>query len=336
MRRLLAHLAQFSSFARQGELLCTQSLAYLLENDEARAVFAAYISRCTGTELSRELRWRAEVRQPEDLGRPDLEGCGADGQQVVKIEGKLGAGLGPGQLRSYVGNLESRCRDGLLLVLVPRRREETAIAAVNDALAVTGLGPSWRLPSGCIVAVILWEDVVQACRAIHSAPFRDDLEQFDAMYSVLNRHIASINAAVVPPERIADVVLLVDRVTRRLAEERGLRLLPLGEDGKAVTYQRRYICPPLGDQNPCFSVGVRHPFDGHTTFIWLRFNRTTRQFALIHSRLSGSSLSNRLVESGGHIWIPLDLPLHTEEEGMADSLVTQIQTVMEVAYAPLR
>ena len=30
VRRLLSHLAQFSSFSNQGELLCTQGLAYLL------------------------------------------------------------------------------------------------------------------------------------------------------------------------------------------------------------------------------------------------------------------------------------------------------------------
>ena len=334
MRRLLAHLAQFSSFAKQGELLCTQSLAYLLQNDEACAAFAAYVSGRVDSALSQNMRWRAEVRQPEDLGRPDLEGCSADKQRVVKIEGKLGADLGPGQLRSYVTDLGRRCRDGLLLVLVPRRREENAITAIAAALPVTGRGP-WPLPSGCVVAVIFWEDVVQALRAIRSEPFRDDVEQFHAMYTVLNRHIRPLESDAVPPERIDDLVRLVDRLTRRVVEHGGLRLLPLGEDGKTVTYQRRYLCPPLGDLNPCFSVGVRHPFAGHKTFIWVRFNRTTRKFPLIHSRLTGSGLSDRLVESGGHIWIPLDLPLHTEEEGMAESLFAQIHRVIAVSYAPL-
>lgn len=147
--------------------------------------------------------------------------------------------------------------------------------------------------------------------------------------------VLPLESDVVPPERIDDLVVLVDRMTRRLVEQRGLRLLPLAEDGKASTYQRRYVCPPLGDQNPCFSVGVRHPFAGHKTFVWLRFNCTTRQFSLIQSRLSRSGLSHRLVESGGHVWIPLDLPRHTAEDGMADSLLTQIQRVIQVAYAPL-
>ena len=40
-QRLLSHLAQFSSFSKQGELLCTQGLTYLLENPDARAAFGA-------------------------------------------------------------------------------------------------------------------------------------------------------------------------------------------------------------------------------------------------------------------------------------------------------
>jgi hypothetical protein len=91
----------------------------------------------------------------------------------------------------------------------------------------------------------------------------------------------------------------------------------IGEDaqvtdhGEAATYQRRYTCPPLGDAHPCFSVGVRHPFAGHQSFVWVRFNRTTRSFALIHNRLSGSRFSDQLVESGatsGHRWMRPSIP----------------------------
>jgi len=38
MRTLLGHLAQFASFHSQGELLCTQGLAYLLEGTTAICV----------------------------------------------------------------------------------------------------------------------------------------------------------------------------------------------------------------------------------------------------------------------------------------------------------
>lgn len=90
MDRLLGHLAQFGSFSQQGELLCTQGLAYLLRNTEGERVFTGLISLATGHSLSPGLSWQAERRQ-EDRRRPDLEGRNAEGQPVVKIEAKLGA-----------------------------------------------------------------------------------------------------------------------------------------------------------------------------------------------------------------------------------------------------
>ena len=74
---------------------------------------------------------------------------------------------------------------------------------------------------------------------------------------------------------------------------------------------------------------------GQKTFIWLRFNRMTPRFALIHGRLAGSSLRDQLIESGGHIWLPLILPLDTEEDAMVASLYAQRERMAQVAYAPL-
>src|SRR5450756_1727996 len=104
MDRLLGHLAQFGSFSQQGALLCTQGLAYLWRDTEGERVFTGLISLATGHSLSPGLSWQAERRQ-EDGGRPDLEGRNAEGQPVVKIEAKLGAPFGQGQLESYVSAL---------------------------------------------------------------------------------------------------------------------------------------------------------------------------------------------------------------------------------------
>jgi hypothetical protein len=174
MRRLLTHLAQFSSFFKQGEVLCTQGLTYLPENAAARAEFGAYISKQTCRKLGSNLTWKAEVRQ-EDGGRCDLEACAADGS-VIKIEAKLGAPFGGGQLGFYAADIQKRCDGGLLLVLVPRHRAEEIIASVSSTFALTGKGP-WRLggPSGCSVAVIYWEDVLDTLRAVGSEPFLSDL-----------------------------------------------------------------------------------------------------------------------------------------------------------------
>src|SRR5688572_381730 len=104
MDRLLGHLAQFASFSQQGELLCTQGLAYLLRDIEAERVFTGWISLATGHSLSPGLIWHAESHQ-DDEGRPDLEGRNGARKPVVKIEAKLGAPFGQGQLDSYVSAL---------------------------------------------------------------------------------------------------------------------------------------------------------------------------------------------------------------------------------------
>ena len=71
MRTLLGHLTQFSSFSKQGELLCTQGLAYLLQRPDARLVFADWLSSKVGLPVGADLMWEPEVRQA-DGGRPDL------------------------------------------------------------------------------------------------------------------------------------------------------------------------------------------------------------------------------------------------------------------------
>jgi hypothetical protein len=64
----------------------------------------------------------------------------------------------------------------------------------------------------------------------------------------------------------------------------------------------------------------------------MRFNHGTPKFSLIHDRLVPSKFSQQLVESSGHIWIPLDVPLHADGETLVDSFVAQAEEVIQVAY----
>jgi hypothetical protein len=181
MRTLMGHLAQFSSFSKQGELLCTHGLAYLLQNPDACRAFCRLSSERVGSAIGPDLRWRAEVRQ-QDRGRPDLEGCTADGKAVVKIEAKLGAAFGEDQLSSYLADFQRRHDSGVLLVLVPRHRAAEIIESVSSAFALTGDGP-WRLGEtpDCSIAVIYWKEVLEALGSVRSERFESDLAQFRAM-----------------------------------------------------------------------------------------------------------------------------------------------------------
>jgi len=339
MRRLMGHLAQFSSFSNQGELLCTQGLAYLLGNPGACAAFGAHISEQVGVTVGSDLVWKPEVRQP-DGRRCDLQACTADKRFMAKVEAKLGAELREGQLVSYLTHLQTK-PGGLLLVLVPDHRVQEMMKSVPIAcgpFALSGDGP-WQLheKSDFSVAVICWEEILKAMGKVCSDSFADDRAQFRAMYRVLigdDIEPFTSNAELRAwREREGVFVNLVDHVTRSLTPPSQM-LLPMGREGACPNdYHRRYVCRPLGTEQPCFSVGVREPFGEHITPIWLRFHHDTPMFSVIHERLVASSLSRR--EWDGHIWIPLDIPLNAATHRLKASLVTQAEEVIQVAYQPL-
>src|SRR5262245_47406437 len=95
----------------------------------------------------------------------------------------------------------------------------------------------------------------------------------------------------------------------------------LSTQGKG--YQRRYVCRAAGPKGPCFSLGVRDPFKKRMTPFWLRFHHDTPLFAVIRGRLAAPTVSERWVERGGHVWIPLDVPLNADGEQIINALVTQ-------------
>ena len=172
------------------------------------------------------------------------------------------------------------------------------------------------------------------------------LVQFEAMYRVLSgSHIeplANRDELIAWRDREGVFANLVDRVTRHLAV--GTKLLPFGVEPLESEpewlapkgYRRRYVCRPLGAYQPCFSIGVRDPFADHDTPIWLRFNRTTPQFSVIRSNLDASPISARIVESGGHVWIPLSVPVGADGEQMVETLIAEAEEVCAAAFGASR
>ena len=66
------------------------------------------------------------------------------------------------------------------------------------------------------------------------------------------------------------------------------------------------------------------------TPIWMRFHQATGNFRLIRQRIELSSLEP--VESGGHIWIPLEVERNVSGEQMIEDLVRKAEKVLRVAY----
>ncbi len=345
MRTLIGHLAQFSVLSKQGELLCTQGLSYLLQDVDARRAFASHVLGKSGSAIVDAVTWRAEVTQ-QDGGRPDLEAVAADGRITVKIEAKLGAGFSDDQFQSYSEDLQRHREGGHLLVLVPRHRVKEADQAVRGALHLDGAAP-WRLADrqDIVVCVILWDEVLSALAAVTSERFTGDLRQFQSMYRVLSGYdiepLASHEELLAWREKEGMFVSLVDRVTRTLTlhgKVMPMYVMPLDQEPTELEpkgYRVRYVSRPLGDKNPWFCIGVRDFFAGHDTPVWLRFDSNIPSFSLIRDRLNSSPLAQVLVDTGKHVWIPLSVPIHRDGEQMVEALLSQVEDVIAVAFRPL-
>lgn len=337
MDKLLGYLAQFSSLSKQGELLCTQALAYLLRDAEAERVFTEWIGSSTGRVVSSGLSWHAESRQ-DDRARPDLEGRAPDGRAVVKLEAKLGAPFGAGQLESYVSALCSRVDRGTFLIVVPKSRLQEVTAHVNRHFGMDGEGP-WRLERDLAeiqCGVVTWEDLLDTLGLVPSPAVGEDLRQFRSMYRVLNgdtmEPLTSDEDILGWRDRREWWERLVERASRVLTSP-AVRLAPFGEEPGAQRYWRRYVCRPVAGSESCYSLGIRDPFQGHQTPVWLRFHRLTAHFALIRSRLARSGSWSSVVESQGHLWFPLQVPINADADRMVRTLVEQVQPILLVAYS---
>lgn len=337
LQRLLGHLARFSSFSTQGEVLCTQGLAFLLRNSAASKALMTYLQAGAGTAVSEEVTWLPEAIQ-RDGGRPDLEARISDGKPVAKIEAKLGALLSDRQLQSYMTDLQDRAGGGVVLVLVPRHRLSEATALASRAFSLEGDGLFRRISNipGSVVAVTSWDDLLDELGAVSGEPFEGDFAQFRDLYRSLNGDF--VEPAPAEGEWRQDVaiqyVVLADRATRLLTSQS--QVMPLGTDdkGEPGEYRRRYVCRSAGAEKPsCFSIGVRAPFINHTTPIWLRFHSRTPRFVEIQRRLEASDFARQIVGHQRHIWLPLELPPNeTNGELVVRSIAGQAEAIARIAY----
>jgi hypothetical protein len=341
---LLGHLTYFGAFFAQGELLCTQGLAYLLKDERASARLVEWLGEIAPDWRPPPLIWHAEAVQ-HDGARPDLEGR-AEGRARVKIEAKLGAPLTTEQVRSYAEGLSAE--DGLLVVLVPGARAAEIIKIARSALKSGepshGTASSWRSAAGLRVAVVAWKDLFGALRQAAIWPSGGELDQLEGLYvGLTSQHIeplADLPDLEAWEPRANDLFGLVDRVTRKLQAElrpEWTKALPFGTDSvagepEAAThrgYRRRYVCARI-----CYSVGVRHSFQGRSSPLWLRVHGTTAGFEQIRYRLRASTLAPRLVESEGHTWIELELPLGVSGDVMVEALARPCRNAWALIAPP--
>lgn len=66
------------------------------------------------------------------------------------------------------------------------------------------------------------------------------------------------------------------------------------------------------------------------------FHRLPPTFPLFRNRLSQSPLSEKLVHSDRHVWIPLEVPLNKGGDQLVAAVVANAEEVAPIAYAPSR
>ena len=89
------------------------------------------------------------------------------------------------------------------------------------------------------------------------------------------------------------------------------------------------IVPFADDDSSCYSIGVRDPFEKWLTPIWMRFHKDTGNFKQISQRLHDWKPR---VNSGGHIWIPLEVEPNISGDKMIEGLVKRTEEVLRKTY----
>lgn len=348
-QRLLGYLAGFSAMYRQGELLCTQGLGHVLgTHDHARDVMKDQIKSRTGQTVPDGLTWRAEAPVGGTRGRVDLEARTPEKVSKIRIEAKLGAPLGVKQLKSYTKGLGTSRDAGVLMVLVPRYREDEAVNFLESAGFVRSDDRrAWRCTEQPQVTgtVWTWEDLLDDTIWSNSSELcREEIQQLYAMYRVLS----GADLRLPPrPEDVKDVCKRAPEL-ERLLEQLSNNLLggrrkgricgqPLAE--KAVDNYRHRWFTVRHDGNgraSNYGLGVRLPFSGHKTNVWIRFDHTTGLFDEIGDRLRNHNAKNpddvKVEVHKKDLWIPVCGPCEKEGAELVDGFAAEVRRIVRVAY----
>ena len=104
--------------SRQAENIASAALTYLLQRDAGiRSAFISLVERRAGVRLGDGVAFRGQVAV-QGLGVTDISGV-LDGAELLIVEAKILAGLGPGQAAAYLRRLPS---GGVLVLLAPIAR----------------------------------------------------------------------------------------------------------------------------------------------------------------------------------------------------------------------
>ncbi len=189
MKSVLSHIVQ-KQFSGEYENIATEALAYIVQtNDRARGGLQKML-RGVKPDLP---NLNFQTQQSEDNKRPDMWGFDS-GRPCLFIENKFWAGFTENQPVEYIKLLASLNRDGLLLMVVPAARQESAWREMLKRLSEVAIDYEEQKPTadiprvvktglGPLLALTTWTKLLQSIddELADEPQARNDLIQLKAL-----------------------------------------------------------------------------------------------------------------------------------------------------------
>jgi hypothetical protein len=227
MKSVLSHIVQ-KQFSGEYENIATEALAYIVQtNDRARGGLLKML-RGVKPDLP---NLSFQTQQSEDNKRPDMWGFDG-GRPCVFIENKFWAGFTENQPVEYVKLLASLNRDGLLLMVVPASRDESAWREMLKRLNETAIDYQEQKPTadiprvvktglGPLMALTTWSKLLQSIddELADEPQTRNDLVQLKALCETAESDAyVPIRAEETSNQRIPALFTQLNMVTRKAVE----------------------------------------------------------------------------------------------------------------------
>ena len=285
MKSVLSHIVQ-KQFSGEYENIATEALAYIVQtNDRARGGLQKML-RGIKPDLP---NLNFQTQQSEDNKRPDMWGLDG-GRPCVFIENKFWAGFTENQPVEYIKLLAGHNSEGILLMVVPAVRQESAWREMLKRLSEAAISfndqkPTADIPRivktnlGPLLAVTTWSKLLQAIddELADEPQARNDLIQLRALCETAESDVyIPISAEELTNQRLPAMVLQLVKVINKVYDV-GLTEGLLSSEGVSAASSfegiGRYVkLPKASGVSPWFGISFPNWHKHGGSPLWLMFN----------------------------------------------------------------
>ena len=349
-KTLLAHLVPM--LGSSTENIAVEALGHILSTSQVALRAIEDVLKTGGAEvgkMSPDVRTQAS---DEEGARPDLAGRDQHGVERVLIEAKFWAGLTERQPVTYLERLATD-KPSVLLFVAPRARFEPLWAelrrrVVEARMNFGRIGKNANLWTAEVggkrhLMLISWKSLLDGMASRASVAGDSSAEaDIRQLLGLTQRMDVDAFLPLRPeelgpefPRRLNNLRRLVDDATTR-AREAGW----VSTRGLLVTSKRkgygRYL--RLARSTVWFGINSYHWARSRDTPLWLTFHRGDGPMTLEEVRSSLQPLQQEdppgLVDSGGRMHVPIDLPVGVEYESVLRATVDRLEFIAQLIGSP--